>query len=842
MAAASWLIRTRVRRRALAMVPLALIVAAGATGTLVALGAAHRTMTAYDRYLRRADVGNLQINPSLSTAEIDHVIRTLPGVRSVTTHDLLNVSAAEGLSTAGDQLEGNGAQIRGSVDGRYITMDRPALRAGRLPTGHREAIVNVEMAKQFHVGIGDVVALSFVSTADQLAAEEAGDPNAQPSPEGVERVTVVGIATLPDEVLPDGLYPRQRMVVSPDVTARYDCPPRSLPSHASYADLLVAVFPGRCAISYRYYSLAVDGGERGVAAAQDAFVRRGTQLNAELPQSLKERGVGYSLIPTITAKDRARVDRATQPTVTALAVLGMSAGVVTAVVAGLAVARELRRDAETQLQLWRLGLTTGERARVVAAPMLLAVATGLAAALSLAWWLSPLGPVGNVRALEPSPSRMLSPWVWRGGLTLAVVLGAGVVTLAFSMSRRVGRPAAPRRDISVVARIVRGSAGTEVGEGIRAAFGGDRGAGVVVASGAIATSLLVTAVVFGASLSTLISTPRSYGWPWDVAVMSGFGYGGLHVDAVEASLGKRRDVDRWTTLAFTNSVAVDGEPVPSMIGLGRGSKLDFALADGRLPVADDEVALGAKTAARHGVGVGDRVKVGGDNLKPRRATVTGLTVLPALGPFESDRASPGDGMVLPAAMFDANDLAGLATFVGIDVAHGTDRATTLAAIRRDYKVWGADIYTVDFVKPVRPAEIVDAQGVRSIPLLVGGLLGVSVVVGLALVVAASVRGRRHELAILRALGFTGRQLRGSVRIQSVATMIAALAFGLPVGVALGRVVWRLFASRLAVVQPPSIPALGILATSRGCARRGNCRRLRTRHHGGPRPPGGVPAF
>jgi hypothetical protein len=136
MAGATWLVRHRLRHRWLAMLPLALIVAAGATGALGALGAAERTATAYPRYIERANVGDLQINPSLSTAEIDSLIRSLPGVRSVSTHVLFNVE--EGTSRTAAELDGSGdaAQVLGSVDGQYATMDQPVLVTGRLPTGH----------------------------------------------------------------------------------------------------------------------------------------------------------------------------------------------------------------------------------------------------------------------------------------------------------------------------------------------------------------------------------------------------------------------------------------------------------------------------------------------------------------------------------------------------------------------------------------------------------------------------------------------------------------------------------------------------------------------------------
>ena len=75
LAVTGWLVRRRLRRGWFALVPLVVIVAFGVTGTLVALGAAARTAGAYERYLDRADVGDLALDPVLATADIDAVVR-----------------------------------------------------------------------------------------------------------------------------------------------------------------------------------------------------------------------------------------------------------------------------------------------------------------------------------------------------------------------------------------------------------------------------------------------------------------------------------------------------------------------------------------------------------------------------------------------------------------------------------------------------------------------------------------------------------------------------------------------------------------------------------------------
>ena len=112
-------------------------------------------------------------------------------------------------------------------------MDRPAVRSGRLPTGPNEAVLTTAAAEAEGLGIGDVVNLAF--WRQEIPHTFIGDAyeafmNEVVSPIGVEQVEVVGIVTLADEVLPDDLYPRQRVIVSPaSPSATTACPPRPHP-------------------------------------------------------------------------------------------------------------------------------------------------------------------------------------------------------------------------------------------------------------------------------------------------------------------------------------------------------------------------------------------------------------------------------------------------------------------------------------------------------------------------------------------------------------------------------------------------------------------------------------
>jgi predicted lysophospholipase L1 biosynthesis ABC-type transport system permease subunit len=225
------------------------------------------------------------------------------------------------------------------------------------------------------------------------------------------------------------------------------------------------------------------------------------------------------------------------------------------------------------------------------------------------------------------------------------------------------------------------------------------------------------------------------------------------------------------------------------------------------------VALGSRTAAEHDVGVGDQVEVEGGGFSSRSATVTGLVVLPPLGSYEADRASPGTGMLLPEAAAPGPFLEQDVAFVGIDLVDGTDPHRIAAEMHDVFAGWDVNGWMiVDYDRPVRPAEIVDADRMRSVPLLAGALLVAAAVLGLTLAVVLSVRSRRRELATLRALGFTGRQLRDSVRVQALVTMATALVVGVPAGVVLGRLAWRAFAAQLGVAAGPVVPAGWIVVT------------------------------
>ncbi len=94
----------------------------------------------------------------------------------------------------------------------------------------------------------------------------------------------------------------------------------------------------------------------------------------------------------------------------------------------------------------------------------------------------------------------------------------------------------------------------------------------------------------------------------------------------------------------------------------------------------------------------------------------------------------------------------------------------------------------------------------AMPAVLAAGLAAGAVAGLGLTLVASVRRRRRDFALLKTLGFTRGQLAGAVAWQSSVIAVVGLLIGVPVGVALGRLLWLAFARELSAVPDAVIPA------------------------------------
>ena len=116
---------------------------------------------------------------------------------------------------------------------------------------------------------------------------------------------------------------------------------------------------------------------------------------------------------------------------------------------------------------------------------------------------------------------------------------------------------------------------------------------------------------------------------------------------------------------------------------------------------------------------------------------------------------------------------------------------------------------------IRPAEITDYQAIGSAPLILAAGLTVGAVVALTLTLLTSVRRRRRDLALLKALGFTRGQLSAVVAWQSTVSVAIGVAIGVPLGIVFGHLMWDLFAHELYAVSRPTVSVLATVLVALG---------------------------
>ena len=111
------------------------------------------------------------------------------------------------------------------------------------------------------------------------------------------------------------------------------------------------------------------------------------------------------------------------------------------------------------------------------------------------------------------------------------------------------------------------------------------------------------------------------------------------------------------------------------------------------------------------------------------------------------------------------------------------------------------------------AKEFDATYLRNVRTLPKALAAFLVILGLGAlghVLASAVRRRRHDLAVLRAVGFRPLQVAGCVASQAVTVSLVALLVGIPLGIAAGRWAWRWVADATPLLYVPPLAGVVVL--------------------------------
>jgi hypothetical protein len=206
----------------------------------------------------------------------------------------------------------------------------------------------------------------------------------------------------------------------------------------------------------------------------------------------------------------------------------------------------------------------------------------------------------------------------------------------------------------------------------------------------------------------------------------------------------------------------------------------------------------------------------------RRLTIVGTATMPTVGVGHGLHLSMGTGAVLDYHLIPAANLnIQQEKFSGPNVIFvrfraSANPATVLRSLEEvENRLNVATDGAVLLAGPQHPGQIVDYKAMGRIPAALAAALGFGAVSALGLTLAASVRRRRRDLALLKALGFTRRQLAVAVSWQASVSVAIGTVVGIPVGLVLGRWLWTLFAQELYAVPRPSVPALSIVAVGLG---------------------------
>ena len=367
--------------------------------------------------------------------------------------------------------------------------------------------------------------------------------------------------------------------------------------------------------------------------------------------------------------------------------------------------------------------------------------------------------------------------------------------------------------------------------GIRAALEGGAGRRrapilATLLGSTVAVLAVVMAAVFGASLNGLVTHPVRYGWNWTLLMETEGGYGSWPISQMDKLVNGQPGVTAWSTFAFTQ-VSIDNQDVP-VLGLSRHlGSLQPPTTSGHPISGPLQIELGTATLRALGKHVGDTVTAGTGRYR-RTLTIVGTVTLPSIGLTLADHVSLGRGAMLPeSTLLALQDLPpGLTaqeeqettvadpafpSAVAIDLAPGTDAAPLVARIASANP--GGDPGGTYRQPRVVGAAIVNAAQMGGQPLALALALAAAAVLSLAVALLASVRQRRRQLALLKALGLTRRQVREVIAWQASIILLVAAAVGVPLGVAAGHWAWASFAASLGVVPVTVVPGLALLA---GC--------------------------
>ncbi|MEW2356358.1 FtsX-like permease family protein [Spirillospora sp. NPDC029432] len=210
------------------------------------------------------------------------------------------------------------------------------------------------------------------------------------------------------------------------------------------------------------------------------------------------------------------------------------------------------------------------------------------------------------------------------------------------------------------------------------------------------------------------------------------------------------------------------------LSIPRGSMLRYEFDKGRAPNGPGEVVLDSRLAEREKFKVGDSVTVMDAKKAPHRFTVVGLI---GIG-LDSDASFRG-----MTGFDDATALrmTGERTYVEIDVKGASEAAVSAAIGKGDHRVMTGEELAADLAT----AAGADTKVIRTGLLLFGFVAMLVSALVIYNTFSILIAQRMREMALLRCVGATRRQVFGSVVAESFAVGLVGSLLGLLAGLGLG---------------------------------------------------------
>jgi ABC-type lipoprotein release transport system permease subunit len=758
--------RIDLRRRGRSLAVLSLLLALAGSLVLAVSAGARRNGSALHRLQAVTLPATAIVLPNQPGFDWNEV-RALPEVEALGEFSLQAAWGVDGVLVDDVSFPSANADF-------YTKVERPVALSGRVFDNSRvdEALVSPRFLTKYHKKIGDTVTARLFSAAQVDAALKADtqllDSSAAEGPR--QTLRIVGTGRIP------WLYE----FGGGDQTG-------ILPTYAFYH-------------RYRTEMIGSDPSQEVV----NSLVRLRGGV-ADLPKfraDLERLHPGKKLDVVNLFEAAQHITNATSFERNALLVFALVATIAALLIVGQAIVRYAASAVVDLGVLRALGMTRQEAVLAALGGPAVAAVGAAVVAVAAAVTASSLFPIGVGAQVEPHPGRHVDLAVLLPGaaVLVALVLLLAYVSAVSALGHRRAA-AAPHRS-AVAALANRLGLPVPLTLGTRLALEPGRGRTAIPVRpalvGAVAGVLgVVAATTFHAGLTDAVHTPERYGQTYQAG---GFlGQNGTDFVPPAKSLN---------ALAAQPQVAGidDSRLVPISIGTTSTEAWELSpikggvptvSLDGRAPQADDEIALGPRTARDLHAKPGQRLRVKGEQTIALR--VSGITFVPP-GPH----TAYDEGAWLTRRTMSQLYPSGYFKFhlFLVRFQDGANVKATVAALKTKSPL-ALDI-------PTSPPDVANLTTVRRLPSLLGLFLAVLAIGAVGHTLATGVHRRRHDMAVLRALGLTPRQVRTTVAWQATTLAVVGLVLGIPLGIALGRTVWRLVAERTPVQYVPPLAVLVLL--------------------------------